>query len=170
MAKKILSFLEELVNEKEFIYPFYRVQEAGYEVDVAANEIKGVTGESGMALADINVTYDEVNVDDYEGLLIPGGMSPDKMRKHEAALEIVRKFNEAGKPIGMICHGPWVGVSAGIFDGKRVTSTGTLRVDLTNAGAEWVDEETVVDGNLVTARKPEDLPAYTVAFIDLLNN
>lgn len=168
MAKKVLSFIEDLYNEFEFIYPYYRVQEAGYDVDVVASEPKEFIGEHGLESVKSNLSYDEIDVDDYEGLLIPGGYSPDKVRKHEEALDIVREFNKQGKPIGMICHAPWVGVSAGIVDGKTLTSTASIKDDLENAGVKWVDEAPVVDGNIVTARSPEDLPKYAKAFLDLL--
>lgn len=115
-----------------------------------------------------DLSFRDINVRDYDGLLIPGGYSPDKVRVHEAALEAVRQFNEAGKPIAMICHAGWVGASAGILKGRRLTSTKAIRDDLINAGADWVDEAPVVDENLVTARNPDDLHTYMKAFIELL--
>lgn len=118
-------------------------------------------------MADLN--FDEIRVEEYAGLLIPGGYSPDKMRVHEGALEAVRKFNEAKKPIGMICHAGWVGASAGIVEGRRLTSTKNIKDDLINAGAEWIDDAPVVDGNLITARNPDDLHLYMKAFIEVLS-
>lgn len=167
IMKKILSFVADLFDDRELFYPAIRMKEAGYAVDFAGPATVEYTGKAGLKqTADLSFT--DIRVEDYEGLLIPGGYSPDKMRVHEAALEAVRQFNAAGKPIAMICHAGWVGASAGILRGRRLTSTKAIRDDLVNAGAQWVDEAPVVDGNLVTARNPDDLPGYMKAFIKLL--
>ena len=168
MAKKVLSFIENLFDERELIYPYYRLQEAGYTVDVAGSESKTFTSKSGLTQAS-DMAYGDVNVDDYLGLLIPGGFAPDYMRRYEDAIEIVKKFNEAGKPIAMICHAGWVGIEADIVDGKRLTSVGSIRTDMINAGVEWVDEAPAIDGNIVTGRYPDDLPVYIKAFIEMLD-
>lgn len=166
--KKILSFIAEMFDDRELFYPAIRMKEEGYRVDFAGPEEKEYIGKAGLK-QQADLSFEEIRVEDYAGLLIPGGYSPDKMRVHESALEAVRKFNEAGKPIAMICHAGWVGVSAGIVKGRRLTSTKNIKDDMVNAGAEWVDEAPVVDGNLVTARNPDDLHLYMKAFIELLN-
>lgn len=167
MEKKILSYIADLYDERELIYPAYRVKEEGYEVVFAGPEKKTYKGKEGLT-QDADISFDQINVDDYEGLLIPGGFAPDKMRVSKAALEAVRKFNEQEKPIAMICHAGWVGISAGIIDGKRVTSTLAIKDDMVNAGGKWVDEAPVIDGNIVTARNPGDLHVYVKAFLDLI--
>lgn len=167
MAKKILSFVADLFDERELFYPAIRMKEAGYEVEFAGPKAEEYKGKDGMKQA-ADLAFEDIDVSQYEGLLIPGGYSPDKVRSHEAALTAVRQFNEAGKPIAMICHAGWVGASAGILEGRRMTSTKTIRVDMENAGAQWLDEAPVVDGNLVTGRNPGDLHTYTKAFLDLV--
>lgn len=165
--KKILSFVADLFDDRELFYPAIRMKEEGYQVDFAGPEAEVYTGKAGLKQK-ADLSFRDINVRDYDGLLIPGGYSPDKVRVHEAALEAVRQFNEAGKPIAMICHAGWVGASAGILKGRRLTSTKAIRDDLINAGADWVDEAPVVDENLVTARNPDDLHTYMKAFIELL--
>ena len=109
----------------------------------------------------VDRTVEEVSPDDYDALLVPGGVgNPDQLRGDENAVAFVRAFHAAGKPMAVICHGPWVLVESGVVRGKRLTSWPTLETDIRNAGGEWVDEEVVVDGNLVTSRKPDDIPAF----------
>jgi protease I len=165
--KKILCFIAELFDERELFYPVIRMKEAGYQVDIAGPEKKEYSGKVGMKLQ-ADLAFDDVKAEDYEGLLIPGGYAPDKIRTNKAALELVRAFDEAQKPIGMICHAGWVGASAGILKGRKMTSTAAIKDDLIHAGAEWVNEGPVVDKNLVTARNPDDLAEYAKAFLELL--
>ncbi len=162
--RKVLSFIADYFDEREFLIPYYRLQEAGFEVDIAGPEAKVYQGKEGLH-QQADLSFDHAKAEDYEGLLIPGGYAPDKMRTEEEALALVRAFVEAGKPVGMICHAGWVGVSAGVVAGKKVTSTPAIKEDLMNAGAEWLDEAPVVDGGLVTARNPKDLPVYVKAFL-----
>ena len=110
----------------------------------------------------------DVDPDDYDGLLVPGGWAPDKLRRFPKVLDIVRKMNADGKAIGEICHAGWVLISADILRGRKVTSTPGIMDDMRNAGGIWVDEETVVDGNIVSGRRPPDLPAYAKAFIEVV--
>ena len=111
----------------------------------------------------------KANPNDYDALLLPGGvMSPDKLRITPGAIEFIKKFVETNKPLAAICHGPWTLINAQAVKGKKVTSWPSLAVDLKNAGAEWIDQEVVVDGKLVTSRKPADIPAFNKAFITLL--
>lgn len=121
---------------------------------------------------------DEVKVDlplararahDYDALMLPGGViNPDKLRLDEGAIGFIRDFGATGRPLAAICHGPWTLINAGLVDGKQITSWSSLRVDLENAGATWQDSEVVVDGNLITSRNPDDIPAFTKALVDAL--
>jgi protease I len=116
---------------------------------------------------DVDRTLDEADPADYDALVLPGGvMNPDKLRRNEAALDFVRHFFERNKPVAAICHGPWTLIDAGVVEGRRMTSYHTIQTDLKNAGAEWVDEEVVRDGNLTTSRKPDDLPAFNEAIVE----
>jgi protease I len=109
----------------------------------------------------------EASADDYDGLVLPGGVAnPDSLRTDEGAVSFVRDFFAAGKPVGAICHAPWTLVEAGVVDGRRLTSWPSLQTDLRNAGAVWVDEEVVVDGSLVTSRKPDDLEAFKAKIVE----
>ena len=165
--KKILTVIADLFDEREMIYPAYRVKEAGYEIDYGGDDIRVYNGKEGLSQK-TNVKFSDVNVDDYEGLLIPGGYAPDKMRRNEDLLRIVREFNDQNKPIAMICHAGWVGISAKILDRKTLTSTQAIRDDMENAGVNWVDQELAIDGNIVTSRNPGDLHVYVKGFLDLL--
>ena len=112
------------------------------------------------------LTIDEVRVDDYDALLLPGGVgNPDQLRMNERAIQLIREFAEAGKPVAAICHGPWLLVEADVLRGRRATSWKSIRTDLRNAGANVVDEAAVTDGNIITSRKPDDVPAFTEALI-----
>lgn len=166
--KKILSFVADLFDDKELFYPAIRMKEEGYTVEFAGPEAAEYTGKAGLKQK-ADLSFKDIKVEEYDGLLIPGGYSPDKVRVHEAALQAVRQFNDAGKPIAMICHAGWVGASAGILRDRKMTSTRAIKDDLMNAGANWVDEAPVVDGNLVTGRNPDDLHVYMKAFIEVLN-
>lgn len=168
IMRKILSFVADLFDEKELFYPAIRMKEEGYEVVFAGPLAIEYSGKVGMKQT-ADISFADIVVEEYDGLLIPGGYSPDKVRVHQAALEAVRQFNEQGKPIAMICHAGWVGISAGIVKGRKLTSTKAIKDDLVNAGAHWIDQAPVIDENLVTGRNPDDLPGYMVAFIQLLN-
>ena len=132
-------------------------------------EIKGWDQKDWGDSVKVDLTLAEAEEADFDALLLPGGqMNPDILRMEEKAVELVRAFDEAGKPIAAICHGPWLLVEADIVEGRRVTSWPSVRTDLENAGADVVDDKAVVDGNLVTSRNPDDIPAFCEAFIDLL--
>ena len=166
--KRILTLTDEYFEDLEFWYPVYRLREEGCIVDIAAKKKGLYHGKYGVP-CEVTMTFDEVNPDDYDGLLIPGGWAPDKMRRFPEVLEIVRKINANGKVIGEICHAGWVLISAGILRGKTVTSTIGIRDDMTNAGAVWIDVPSVVDGNIVSAQVPSSLPAYMKDYIRVLN-
>ncbi|MGW8194563.1 MAG: type 1 glutamine amidotransferase domain-containing protein [Desulforhopalus sp.] len=163
--KKALIFVETLYNDREFWYPFYRLKEEGAEVHVVGPEA-GVTykGKDGIPVK-ADKGMDDVSVKDYSGLVIPGGYAPDHMRRHRSMVNLVREFHEAGKTVAAICHAGWMLASAGILGGKKVTAFFAIKDDLVHAGANFVDEEVVIDGNLITSRTPDDLPAFMRAII-----
>lgn len=166
--KTVICLLDDEFEDLELWYPVYRVREAGATV-LYAGPVKGKThiGKYGVpAVADLS--FDEVNSEDIIGLLVPGGWAPDKLRRYPKVLQLVQELNAADKPIGQICHAGWVLISAKILEGRKVTSTPGIRDDMENAGATWFDEAVVVDGNLISARRPPDLPPYAKAFVDAL--
>jgi protease I len=167
--KKIVILVETLYNDLEFWYPYYRLKEEGAVVCVvgpkAGAEYKGKSG----IIARADKGMDEINTADYDGVIIPGGYAPDHMRRHPAMVSLVKDFHKAGKIVAAICHAGWMLASAGILEGKTVTAFFAIKDDLVHAGAHFVDEEVVVDGNLVTSRKPEDLPTFMKVIIGKLN-
>lgn len=166
--EKILMFVENQAEDLELFYPYYRMMEEGYEV-IMASEVKNTKflGKYGVPYESA-ISFDEVKVEDYVALLIPGGWAPDKLRRYDKVKEITKLFNDQNKPIGQICHAGWVPISAGILKGKNVTSTPGIKDDMINAGATWFNEPVIVDGNLVSSRWPKDLPEYMKAFIKVL--
>ncbi|TVM17942.1 protease [Oceanidesulfovibrio indonesiensis] len=164
-GKKIVLLVADHHNDYEFVYPYFRMKEAGAAVTLAGPEKDGVyKGKYGMP-AKADLSYDELDPTDFDGVIIPGGYAPDVIRRYEAANEFVKEMFETGKTVAYICHAGWVPASAGILEGKRCTSFFAIRDDLVNAGAQWVDEEVVVDGNLISSRTPDDLPAFCKAII-----
>jgi protease I len=167
-GKRVLAFCEEDFEDLEMWYPVLRLREAGAVVTVAGPKGKTVyKGKYGVPLeADCALT--EAAAADFDGLYVPGGWAPDKLRRYPSVLSLTREFHEAGKPIGQICHAGWVLISAKIVAGYTMTSTPGIKDDLENAGAMWVDEEVVVDRNIVSGRRPPDLPAFMREFIRFL--
>jgi protease I len=156
-----------LFEDTEATYPLYRLREAGAEVVIvgtAAGET--VTGKKGQEL-EIEAAAADISANELDLLVIPGGYGPDKLRTDPGVKELVREMNEQGKPIAFICHAGWIPISAGILEGRRVTSYPTIADDLKNAGAQWEDSEVVVDGNLISSRNPGDLPAFMSALIEV---
>lgn len=166
-TKKALIFIAQDFDEKEFIYPYYRLQEAGYKVDVAGEKTQAYKGKSDLTF-EADITYADAKEENYDALVIPGGFAPDKMRTNEDALDLVRAFNSAKKPVAMICHAGWVAASADVVKGVRLTSTKAIKDDMVNAGALWEDSEVVVDQGFVTSRSPDDLPAFMKALLQEL--
>jgi protease I len=146
-------------EDSEATYPYYRMLEAGAEVEIVGIEEGELSGKHGQPL-EVERAASAVDPSGLDLLVIAGGMGPDKLRMDDGVLDLVRALHEAGKPIGFICHAGWVPASAGIVEGRRVTSYPSIAVDMRNAGAEWEDAEVVVDDNLVSSRRPEDLPAF----------
>ena len=165
---KVLSFVHDDFEDLELWYPILRLKEEDVEVHLvgekAEEKYKGKYGVPAQA------DYSFLNIDyqNYDGLLLPGGWASDKLRRFPEVLQIIRHMNEQRKPIGHICHGGWLLISAGILKGINVTSTKGIKDDMENAGAIWVDKPVVVDGNIVSSRKPADLPQYMKAYIALL--
>lgn len=165
-TRRIAIFIEDHFDEQEFIYPLYRVQEADFEPLVIAPEAKTYTSKVGFTKK-ADIAADDISAAELAGLIIPGGYAPDRMRRHASMLRLVRELNEAGKPIGSICHAGWVIISARIVKGRRLTGHSSTRDDLENAGAIYLEDRVVVDGNLVTAQHYIDLPDFTKAFLNL---
>ncbi|MBI4360598.1 type 1 glutamine amidotransferase [Candidatus Micrarchaeota archaeon] len=156
---KAFVFLENEFQDAEVLYPYYRLQEAGFDVVCVAPEKKAYHGKYGCPF-DADATAEEVKNELADVVVIPGGWAPDRLRRHNAVLDLVRKHVDAGKTVASICHGAWVLVSAGVLKGRTVTCYDAIQDDVKNAGARYVDQEVCVDGNLVTSRKPSDLPAF----------
>lgn len=167
-GKKILAFTDEEFEDLEMWYPILRLREAGATVHVAAPQSDTLYyGKYGVPLQP-EYAFEEVASTSYDGLYVPGGWAPDKLRRYPDVLRLTAEFHEQNKPIAHICHGGWVLISAKIVAGYTMTSTPGIKDDLTNAGAIWVDEEAVVDRNIVSGRRPADLPAFMIKFIDLI--
>ncbi len=168
MSQKILVLVHNYAEDMELWYPIYRLQEEGYTIHMAS-EIAGENfkGKYGVPYSS-DVSWNDINVLDYSGLLIPGGWAPDVIRRFEVVKEIVRQFDAQKKPIGQICHAGWVTISAGILKGRNVTSTPGIMDDMINAGAIWHNEAVVVDQHLISSRKPADLPTYMKHYIQAL--
>jgi protease I len=167
-GKKILILVETFYNEFEFWYPYYRLKEAGAQVTVVGSGSADTYQSKAGLLVKADTTADMVSVADFDGVVIPGGYAPDHMRRYPAMVSLVKGFSEAGKLVAAICHAGWMLVSADIIRGRTVTSYFSIKDDLVNAGGNWVDEEVVVDGCLVTSRMPDDLPAFMRAIIGVL--
>lgn len=166
--KKIAILVDNMYQEMEVWYPYFRLQEAGAQV-ITVGATAGQTYISKLGYpVKCERSYDEAKASDFDGIVIPGGYAPDHIRRHEKALRLVKDLDRAGKMVASICHGPWVLCSAGVLKGRRATSFFAIKDDVVNAGAKWEDSEVVVDGNLITSRKPEDLPAFCRAAIEVL--
>src|SRR6056297_643165 len=166
---KIINLIHKDFEDLELWYPVLRLREEGITVHIAGEEAgKTYYGKNGVP-AEADISFSEMNPEEYHGLLVPGGWAPDKLRRYKEIIDFTKAMNEQEKPIGEICHAGWVLISANILKGKRVTSTKGIMDDMKNAGAIWSDEPVVIDGNLVSSRKPIDLPIYMKSYIDLLN-
>jgi protease I len=158
-GKRIAILIEDMYNEQEFWYPYYRMKEAGAKVTVVGTGAKEYHSKIGMS-APGGVTAESVNASDYDAVIVPGGYAPDRMRRNPAMIRLVRECFTQGKIVAGICHAGWVLVSAGILKGKKATCVPSIKDDIVNAGAIYVDQEVVRDGNLITSRSPDDLPAF----------
>lgn len=167
-GKHILMFIEDIYEDLELLYPRYRLIEAGATVTVAGPvKDKIYSGKNGYPCRSDD-SYDNLVADDFDALVIPGGFAPDRLRRSTKVLELTRNIHMAGKPLAHICHAGWIPISAGIMKGYRCTSTPGIKDDLINAGATWVDEEVVTDRNMITSRRPDDLPAFCREIIRMM--
>lgn len=166
--KKVAILVEELYNDQEFWYPYYRMQEAGAEVVVAGPRGGDVYRSKHGIPVKAHIAFGDVREKELDGLIVPGGYAPDRIRRDRYALSLVRAVSDSGKPLAQICHAGWVLISAGVIKGRRCTSYHAIRDDMVNAGAQWEDEAVVVDDNLVSSRSPDDLPQFCKVFVKLL--
>ncbi|TMM48876.1 type 1 glutamine amidotransferase domain-containing protein [Qipengyuania marisflavi] len=172
-TKRIMILATNGFEQSELMKPKANLEDAGYRttvVSLESGEIKGWDDKDWGEAVTVDKTVDDFgDIADYDGLLLPGGqMNPDILRMSDKAIDIVKKFGAADKPIAAICHAPWLLIDAGLVNGKTVTSWPSLRIDLTNAGANVVDCEVAIDGNLITSRNPDDIPAFSKAMIEML--
>jgi protease I len=164
-GKKVAILVENGFEEVELVKPKEALEEAGAQTHIVSpapgNKVRGWQHTDWGDEFPVDVPLNQAKADDYDALLLPSGvMNPDKLRRNEQALQFVRSFFEAGKPVAVICHGPWTLIDAGVVKGRKITSYHTVQTDLKNAGAEWVDQEVVVDNGLVSSRNSDDIPAF----------
>src|SRR5690606_26806045 len=169
-GKRVALLVENGFEQIELTEPRKALLEAGAKAEVVSpvkGKVKGWNFKEWGDEVPVDKPLDQANPDEYDALVLPGGvMNPDKLRMNPRALDFVRSFFRAGKPVAAICHAPWTLIDAGVVSGRKITSYPSLASDLKNAGAEWVDEEVVVDQGLVTSRNPDDLPAFTSKMIE----
>jgi protease I len=170
-GKKVAILVADGFEQVELADPKKALEKAGATtriVSPAEGKVKGWNFKDWGQELKVDVPLRQAKADDFDALLLPGGvMNPDKLRRNPEALRFVKSFFDEGKPVAAICHGPWTLIDAGVVRGREVTSYETLQTDLKNAGARWVDREVAVDGNLVTSRKPADIPAFNLSMIEL---
>lgn len=167
---RIAILAEDQYEDIELWYPLIRMQEAGADVKVIGMpDVKNYTGKHGLTV-DVDVAAQDVSADDFDAVIIPGGYAPDYMRRHQAMLDLVRGIYERGGVVAMICHAGWVPISAGIVEGKNVTSVSSIKDDLVNAGAHWADQAVVKHGNLISSRGPKDLPIFCKTILAALQS
>ena len=159
-GKRVAILAENLYQEMELWVPYYRLKEEGAEVKVVgAGGAKSFASKHGYPVS-VDVQAEAVSAVEFDAVVVPGGYAPDMMRRHEAMVRLVREAAQHGKVVAAICHAGWMLVSAGVIKGRKVTSFFSIKDDMVNAGGQWVDQEVVVDGTLITSRKPDDLPAF----------
>ena len=166
-GKHVLFFAGPLYEDLELWYPKIRLEEEGAGTTVAGLGEKTYQGKRGYPVT-VDTSVDQIDASAFDGLVIPGGFAPDQLRRYEKVLAITRDIYRAGKPVAFICHAGWVPISAKIVKGRRATSVTAIRDDMVNAGVDWVDEATVVDGNLISARTPADLGPWMKALLHAL--
>jgi protease I len=166
---KVAFIVDEMFEDSEFKVPYDRITEAGHEAVIIGLEAgKKLEGKKGDETITTEKSIDQVSASDFDALVIPGGYSPDKIRTNEGMVAITKSIFEADKPVAAICHAGWMLAEADILKNRTVTSWPSIKTDLINAGAEWVDQEVVEDGNLITSRKPDDLEAFTKTLLSQL--
>jgi protease I len=170
-GKRIAILAEEGFEDSEVIEPMRAMKDAGARVVVVGSgSQESYQGKRGKATIKVDVTADKVSAEDFDAIIIPGGYASERMRLHQSMVDLIRKAHDLGKVVAAICHGPQLLISADIVRGRRVTSWPSVAVDLKNAGADWTDEPLVQDGNLITSRKPADLPRFNKAIIEAMTS
>ena len=168
-GKRIAILAEEGFEDSELIEPMRAMKDANARVVIVGSGSKNsYNGKRGSATVKVDTTADKVNARDFDAVIVPGGYAPDKMRLYQPMIDLVKEAYDSGKVVGAICHGPQLLISADILRGRQVTSWPSVAVDLRNAGAKWVNEPVVKDGNLITSRKPADIPKFNKAIIEAL--
>jgi len=167
-SKRIAILAEDMYQELELWYPLLRMREAGAEVQVIGTGSAETYGSKHGYPVAVDAAADEVRAEDFDAVVIPGGYAPDRMRRYPALVDFVREMDAQGKVVAAICHAGWVLASAGVLRGRRATCFFAIKDDLVNAGAAYVDAEVVRDGNLITSRTPDDLPAFCRTIIAAL--
>jgi protease I len=168
MVDKIAILVEDMYEDLELWYPLIRLKEAGYHPVIIGSGTKDVYTSKHGYPAKAGMVADKTSADDYLAVIIPGGFAPDHMRRHPPMVDFVKKMYTKQKLVASICHGGSMLVSASVLKGKKATSFYSIKDDMINAGARWFDEEVVVDGNLITSRNPDDLPAFMRAILEYL--
>ena len=168
-GKRVIILVEKIFNDQEFWYPYYRLKEAGADVVVVGSSIQAYTGKAGTQVRS-DASAEAISATDFDGVVIPGGYAPDHMRRNPEMVKLVTDLFETGKVVAAICHAGWMLASAEILEGRTVTSFSSIKDDLVHAGANYVDQEVVVDGKLITSRTPDDLPAFMRAIVEALSN
>jgi protease I len=167
-GKRIAILAEDDYQELELWYPLLRMREAGAETTIVGMPgVEAYHSKHGYP-APVDAAARDLSADDFDAVIVPGGYAPDRMRRHQAMLDLVKGIFDRGRVVAFICHAGWVPISAGIVEGKRVTSVSAIKDDLINAGATWVDREVVQDDNLISSRGPNDLPAFCQAIVAAL--
>ncbi len=166
MVKRVLIITADNFEDLELFYPYYRLKEEGFEVHIASIKEK-ISGKHGYTVK-VDKMFEDINPEEYDALVIPGGRAPESVRLNENAIEITKHFFESNKPVATICHGPQVLISAGVVRGKKLTSWYGIKDDIIAAGGIWEDSPVVVDSNLVTSRHPGDLHMWMKEFIKIL--
>ena len=170
-GKRVAILAEEDFEDSELIEPMRALKGTGARVlIVGSGSQETYRGKRGSATARVDATADKVKAEDFDAVIVPGGYAPDKMRLHQSMIDLIRKAHDLGKVVAAICHGPQLLISAEIVKERRVTSWPSIALDLRNAGADWVDEPVVQDENLITSRKPADLPRFNKAIIKALQD
>ncbi|NLI74401.1 MAG: type 1 glutamine amidotransferase [Euryarchaeota archaeon] len=166
---KIAVFTEDLFEDVEFWYPYYRLKEAGHQPMIIGSGKKEKHTGKHQTTIKVDLAVKDAVADTFDGVIIPGGYAPDKMRLHPEFSQLVKNINQEEKMVASLCHGPWIMASANIIDGKKITCWPSLKDDMINAGAKYIDQEVVVDRNLITSRCPDDLPAFMREVIKYLD-
>lgn len=166
-GKKVAILAEDIYEDLELWYPYYRVKEAGAQVVIVGSSVSTFNSKHGLPVK-AETTADQLNPEEFAGVIVPGGFAPDRLRRYPAILKFVADINAQGGVVAAICHAGWVLVSAKVVKGKTLTSVPAIKDDMINAGANWVDKEVVCDGNLITSRTPADLPAFGLAVVQAL--